>query len=97
MILFGEEITDSSVFRQNGGLFNFYNAGVRKRTPDRQHRNKSYDDPEIARIGNDGNISANLRDGERAVEVLVVVKYVFDNGWAWVETWSEGNDEQWQT
>lgn len=89
MILFGEEITDSSVFRQHGNLFNFYNAGVKRRTQDRPSKNMKYDDQEIARVGNDGQISTNLRDRERANDVLGMVKYIFDNGWAWVDGGSE--------
>lgn len=88
IILYGDEVTDSSLFRQQRALFNFYSAGVRKRTSERPYRNHPYDDPEIARVGNDGLLSANFRDEDRADEVLRVVKYLFDNGWA--ENWTKG-------
>jgi hypothetical protein len=88
IILYGDDITDSSLFRQQRELFNFYSTGVRRRASNGQYRSQSYEDVEIARLGNDGMVSANLRDEARASEFLKVIKYVFDNGW--VDNWAKG-------
>lgn len=86
IILFGDEVTDSSFFRNQRALFNFYSAGVRKRSEEKSHRSGPFEDSEIARIGNDGLLSANFADKNRAGEVLRVVKYIFDN--KWVDHWA---------
>ncbi|MDO8335747.1 MAG: hypothetical protein Q7T74_03125 [Candidatus Saccharibacteria bacterium] len=87
IILYGDDITDSSLFRQQHELFNFYSTGVKRRVNKGAYSGQSYDDAEIARLGNDGMVSVNLRDTVRASEFLKVIKYVFDNGW--VNNWAK--------
>lgn len=89
IILYGEEITDSSLFREHGKKFNFYSAGVKRRLVDKLYRSQPNDDTEIIRLGNDGMVSANLRDSTRATEILTTIKYIFDNNW--VDDWAKGH------
>jgi hypothetical protein len=86
IILYGEEVTDSTLFRQQHDLFNFYSIGVRVRERD-MTRHHSFNDGEIARIGNDGMVSTNLGETDhRSDEVLRVIKHIFKQGW--IEEWA---------
>lgn len=85
MILYGNEVTASSVFKDQGDLFNFYSCGLGRRLFDGLPRNVHADQKEIIRIQNDGALTANISSRKSANEVISIIGHIIKN--RWVDDW----------
>lgn len=87
MILYGSEVTDSTVFKDSRRLFNFYICGVAERSPDDPFFGG--DEGEIARLGNDGSLSVQSFNRQRASDLNKIVNVLITNKWVddWVVPW----------
>lgn len=83
MILYGPQVTNSAVFKEQSHLFNFYICGVAERSPDDPFFIGDYG--EIARIGNDGSISVQSFNRKRAADLNKLVNHLISSGW--VDDW----------
>lgn len=92
MSLYGEDVTDSTIFREHGDRFNFYSCGLGRRLFDGLPRLSPHDDGEIGRIGNEGFLSADVTDAARATELLLALRFLVRQHW--VESWVPVSDEE---
>lgn len=83
--LFGDDLTDSSVFREHHHLFNFYTCGVGRRLFNNLPKLGLRDDGEIMLVGNDGFLSVRMTDADRAREAILLINYIVRN--RWVDEW----------
>ena len=83
--LYGDDVTDSPVFRDHFHLFNFFSCGLGRRLYDGIPRLKPNEDGEIVRLGNDGGVTLNQTSRIRASEFIRVLSFVLRN--RWVEAW----------
>jgi hypothetical protein len=91
MSLFGDDVTDSELFKQNSHLFNFYQCGLGRRLFDGLPSLRPNEEGEIARVGNDGFVMVNLGDRRRATEFMRVVSFVLRN--RWVDGWVPSSED----
>ncbi|MGY3582889.1 hypothetical protein ACVIGB_008046 [Bradyrhizobium sp. USDA 4341] len=94
MSLYGDDVTDSVVFRDHHALFNFFSCGLGRRLFDGLPRLRPNEEGEITRITNEGSLTLNLIDRRRAIEFLLVLGFVLRNKCA--ESWvpvAEGPDQ----
>jgi hypothetical protein len=86
MSLYGEDVTQSSIYRDNADLFNFGSCGIGRRLYDNVPRFSQPDEGEIARVGNDGYLSFLSGDAARASEFVNAVNFVINSHWVapWV-------------
>jgi len=90
MSLYGDDVTDSIIFRQHNELFNFFSCGVGRRLYSGLPRLRPHEEGEITRIANDGFLTLNLVDRRRATEFLFVLSFVLRNRCA--ESWVPVDD-----
>lgn len=90
MSLYGDDVTDSIIFRQHHELFNFFSCGVGRRLYSGLPRLRPNEEGEITRVANDGFLSLNLIDRRRAMEFLHVLSFVLRNRCA--DTWVTVDD-----
>lgn len=93
--LYGDDVTNSNVYSDNGRFFNFHSSGLGRRLFDGLPRLKSNEEGEIVRVSHDGFINLNLTTRRQALELMRVVEFIFSN--RWVEDWvpkmdGENND-----
>lgn len=88
MSLYGDDVTESAIFRTHNHLFNFYSCGIGRRLFENLPRLSPADDGEILRLGNDGFLSFTMRDRDHALDVMMVINYVIRQ--RWVEDWVPG-------
>jgi hypothetical protein len=86
--LYGDDITDSTIFREQRHLFNFYSCGIARRLYDNLLRMNLGEESEIMLIGNDGFVSTRVVDRDRASEVIRIINLVMKN--RWVDDWVPG-------
>jgi hypothetical protein len=83
--LYGDDITDTPLFREQGHLFNYYSCGMGRRLQnDLPSVNSTYD-REIIRVGNDGFILAHLGSRTKAREFMSVISFIVEH--RWMEEW----------
>jgi hypothetical protein len=83
--LYGSDITESSLYREQHHLFNFYSCGLARRLHENLLKLNLHEESEIALVGNDGFISSQISSAERAREVIRVINYIVRN--RWVDSW----------
>jgi hypothetical protein len=83
--LYGDDVTQSSLYEEQRLLFNFHSGGVGRRLYDGLPRLRSEEEREIVRISGSGAVSLNLTTRRRAKELLEVVNFVVTH--RWVEEW----------
>ena len=94
--LYGDDVTQSSLYVEQHGLFNFHSGGLGRRLFKGLPRVSHQDDGEIVRISTDGFLNLNLNSRSRAQELTRVVSFVMAN--RWVDDWVPGKGEaSWQT
>ncbi|GEM_PF-3370482 len=79
MSLYGDDVTDSPVFKQHGKLFNFFACGLGRRLFEGLPRLRPNEEGEISRLANDGFLTMNLTDRRRATEFMVAINFVLRN------------------
>lgn len=79
MSLYGDDVTDSSVFKSHGELFNFFSCGLGRRLFEGLPRLRPNEEGEITRLANDGFLTMNLTDRHRATEFMKAVNFVLSN------------------
>ncbi|WP_141400541.1 hypothetical protein [Magnetospirillum sp. 15-1] len=95
--LYGDDVTQSSIYINYHNLFNFHSAGLGRRLFDGLPRVRSPEDREIVHVASDGFIYLYLSTRSRAKELLEVVNFIMVN--RWVDDWvpdSKG-ERTWQT
>ena len=90
--LYGDDVTDTALFRDYGKLFNIYSCGLGRRFENGVPTLTSSYDGEIVRIGNDGFVLAHLGNKAKAKEFMKVVRFVIDH--RWVEPWVPIADQE---
>jgi len=83
--LYGDDITDSSLYREQHHLFNFYSCGVARRLRENLLKVNIGDESGISLIGNDGFIYAQISGPDDAREVILLINYIIRN--RWVDSW----------
>ena len=83
--LYGDDVTQSSLYATHHELFNFHSGGLGRRLFNGLPKVKPNEEGEIARLGNDGFINLNLATRAKAMELMNVVGFVLRN--RWVEDW----------
>ena len=94
--LYGEDVTNSSVFIQHGSLFNATTCGFGRRLFNGLPSLSGADEGEILRLGNDGFVTASIADQARALEFSRVIRFVVEHGWleSWVPTAERTESEE---
>ncbi|OED47425.1 hypothetical protein AB838_15820 [Rhodobacteraceae bacterium (ex Bugula neritina AB1)] len=85
---YGADLTGSKLVRENRKLFNFYTCGVERRVLDGLPTISGREGESlIARLGNDGFVSATLSNRNRALELGKLINYIASNRWlsSWVK------------
>jgi len=82
MSLYGNDLTESTVYREHHHLFNFFSCGIGRRV---SGASSSTDDRELLRIGSDGSISLQSLHNHRSREVTKVIDAIIRN--RWVDPW----------
>lgn len=88
MSLYGDDVTNSPIYRDNHTYFNFHSCGIGRRLFDGLPRVRPNEEGEIARISHDGFINLNLSTRRQAHELIRVVDFIVSN--RWVEDWVQG-------
>ena len=83
--LYGDDVTDSPIFRDYGHLFNVYSCGLGRRLDEGMPALTANYEGEIVRIGNDGFVLAHLGSRTKARDFMNVIRFVIDH--RWVEDW----------
>lgn len=82
--LYGDDITDTALFREFGHLFNVYSCGLGRRL--RAGLPTTMDEEgEIVRVGNDGFVLAHLGSRTKEREFMKVISFIVEH--RWVESW----------
>ncbi len=82
--LYGDDITESSLFREQRHLFNFYSCGITRRS-EGDVRMQLGDDREVMLLGNDGFVSSQLTGADKARDIILLINYIMRN--RWVDDW----------
>lgn len=82
--LYGDDVTQSSIYEEHHELFNFHSSGIGRR-PSEKLPHFRQEEGEIVRIANDGFINLNLTTRQRAQELTNVVAFIMAH--RWVEDW----------
>ena len=87
--LYGPEVTDSALFKDQHHLFDFYLCGIAERQAEDPFLLN--DDGEVARMGNNGSITIQSFTKKRATELTRIVSRLIKNKWVddWVLPWEE--------
>jgi hypothetical protein len=93
IVLYGSEVANSALFREQRHLFNFYRCGVAERSLDDPFMLN--DDSEIARLGNNGSITVQSFSRKRATELNKIVNQLIQNKWVddWVVPWEDSHND----
>lgn len=83
--LYGDDITDTALFREHGHFFNFHLCGLGHRLKDGLPSVDTSSDREILRIGNDGFVLAHLGSRTKAREFLSAIGFIVSH--QWMEDW----------
>ena len=93
--LYGDDVTDSAIFRDHRHVFNVTTCGFGRRHLPGLPTIGGGDDGEILRLGNDGSITAILPDRNRAMEFVKAIRFVVDHDWIerWVPRTPQGSED----
>ncbi|MGB0697676.1 MAG: hypothetical protein ACPGOY_18645 [Rhodospirillaceae bacterium] len=81
MSLYGDNVTESSLYSENAKYFNFHSCGLGRRLFDGLPRLSANPEGEIVRIGFDGFLTLNISSRKDALELNRVIKYIVQNEW----------------
>lgn len=90
MSLYGDDVTNSPIYRDNHAYFNFHSCGIGRRLFDGLPRLRPNEEGEIVRISHDGFINLNLSNRRQAIELNQVVDFIVRN--RWVNDWVPSRD-----
>ena len=95
--LYGDDVTESTIYGEHGNLFNFHSCGVGRRLFEGLPRLKPNEEGEIVRVSTDGFVNVNLATRAKALEVIDVIAFILKN--RWVEDWVPGEkgEQSWTT
>lgn len=85
IILYGDDLTDTPLFREHGHFFNFQSCGVGRRFKDGLSSVSAENEREILRIGNDGSVFTYVSSRTKARDFLNAIGFVVAN--RWIEDW----------
>jgi hypothetical protein len=85
MSLYGDDVTNSPIYRDNHAYFNFHSCGIGRRLFDGLPRIRPNEEGEIVRVSHDGFLNLNLSTRRQAIELNRVVDFIVSN--RWVEDW----------
>ena len=85
MSLYGDDVTNSPIYRDNHPFFNFHSCGVGRRLFNGLPRLRPNEEGEIVRVSHDGFINLNLSTRRAAQELIRVVDFIVTN--RWVDEW----------
>jgi len=91
MSLYGDDVTNSPIYRDHHGFFNFHSCGIGRRLFDGLPRLRPNEEGEIVRISHDGFLNLNLSTRHDAQELIRVVDFIVQN--RWVEDWVPRREE----
>ena len=91
MSLYGDDVTNSPIYRDNHPFFNFHSCGIGRRLFNGLPRLRPNEEGEIVRVSNDGFLNLNLSTRRHARELIRVVDFIVSN--RWVEDWVPGRSE----
>lgn len=91
MSLYGDDVTNSPIYRDNHPYFNFHSCGIGRRLFDGIPRLRPNEEGEIVRVSHDGFINLNLSKRSHAQELIRVVDFIVRN--RWVEDWVPGKGD----
>lgn len=83
--LYGDDVTNSAVYRSFGHTFNFQTCGLGRRLFDGVPRLTPNEEGEIVRIRSDGYVIANTSSVRKANEFINAMSFVLQP--AWLEPW----------
>jgi hypothetical protein len=92
MSLYGDDVTNSPIYRDNHLYFNFHSCGIGRRLFNGIPRLRPNEEGEIVRVSHDGFINLNLSKRSHAQELIRVVDFIVHN--RWVEDWVPGRSEK---
>lgn len=84
MSLYGDDVTNSPIYRDNHDYFNFHSCGIGRRLFDGLPRLRQ-EEGEIVRVSHDGFLNLNLSTRRQANELNKVIDFIVSN--RWVEEW----------
>ncbi len=85
MSLYGDDVTNSPIYRDNHPYFNFHSCGIGRRLFGGLPRLRPNEEGEIVRVSHDGFLNLNLNTRRQAQELIRVVDFIVSN--RWVEDW----------
>ena len=91
MSLYGDDVTNSPIYKDNHPYFNFHSCGLGRRLFDGLPRLRPNEEGEIVRVSHDGFLNLNLSTRRQAQELARVVDFIVTN--RWVEDWVPNRDE----
>jgi len=91
MSLYGDDVTNSPIYRDNHPYFNFHSCGMGRRLFGGLPSIRPNDEGEIARVSHDGFINLNLSTRRQAQELIRVVDFIVSH--RWVEDWVHSKDQ----
>ncbi|HEX7855926.1 MAG TPA: hypothetical protein VF503_19750 [Sphingobium sp.] len=83
--LYGDDVTQSTLYVDQHQLFNFHSSGLGRRLFEGLPRMSGLEDGEIVRVASDGFVNLNLTTRQRAEQLIEVVNFIMVN--RWVEDW----------
>jgi hypothetical protein len=92
MSLYGDDVTNTSIYREHHDFFNFHSCGIGRRLFDGLPRLRPNEEGEIVRISHDGFLNLNLSTRREAQELIRVVDFIVQN--RWVEDWVPRREEK---
>lgn len=91
MSIWGSNVTNSSLYEDYKGLFDFTSCGVAKRDPSNM---SVVEERELVRLSSDGSLSMQTFNRNRAAELSLIIAHIIENRWVdnWVPIGETHND-----